>query len=39
MGVLKRMTEGAKLEPGGPAIYVAVTGSEKSLLRARTVAI
>lgn len=38
-GVLNRVTGGAKVDPGGPAIYVAVTGSEKSLLSARTAAI
>ena len=38
-GVLNRTTGSANVDPGGPAIYVAVIGSEKSLLSARTAAI
>jgi hypothetical protein len=38
-GVLKRTTGSANEEPGGPDIYVAVIGSAKSLLSARTAAI
>jgi hypothetical protein len=38
-GVLNKVTGSAKVDPGGPDIYVAVTGSAKSLLRARTAAI
>jgi hypothetical protein len=37
--VLKRTTGSAYVVPGGPDMYVAVIGSEKSLLRARTAAI
>jgi hypothetical protein len=39
IGVLKRTTGSAYVVPGGPDMYVAVIGSEKSLLRARTAAI
>jgi hypothetical protein len=35
-GVSKRVTGAEKVEPGGPDIYVAVRGNEKSLLNART---
>ena len=38
-GVSKSVIGSAKVDPGGPAIYVAVIGNEKSLLRARTAAI
>ena len=38
-GVLKRTTGSANEDPGGPDIYVAVIGSAKSLLNARTAAI
>ena len=38
-GVLKSVTGSANVDPGGPDIYVAVTGSAKSLLSARTAAI
>jgi hypothetical protein len=39
MGVSKRTTGSAYVDPGGPDIYFAVIGSEKSLLRARTATI
>jgi hypothetical protein len=39
IGVLNKTIGSAYVVPGGPDIYVAVTGSEKSLLRARTAAI
>jgi hypothetical protein len=39
IGVSKSVTGSAKVVPGGPVIYVALIGSEKSLLKARTATI
>ena len=39
IGVSKSVTGSAKVVPGGPVIYVALIGSEKSLLSARTATI
>ena len=36
IGVLKRTTGSAYVDPGGPDIYFAVIGNEKSLLSERT---
>ena len=39
IGVSKSVIGSAKVVPGGPVIYVALIGNEKSLLRARTATI
>lgn len=38
-GVSNKVTGGAKVDPGGPDIQVALIGSEKSLLKAKTITI